>query len=240
VTPARAGLFVGVDVVDLADPRCQGKHEDERFIGRILGGAERDRLERSEDRATVLWRLWAAKEAAFKVATKVRGAAPPFVHAAFRVEPVDATPGFGFVEWEDQRIRVHWHQEPGRVGVVGWNGIADPEAIEWGWGPDAALDPEPGSALEPLLERLTERERRPVHSRGSALVRLAARAAAAVALAVEESRVEVVSGEGPKGRTPPHVLLDGEVAPLDVSLSHHGRWLAWAIRRATPLLPEPA
>ena len=71
------------------------------------------------------------------------------------------------------------------------------------------------------------------NSRSSALVRLGARAALARALGVEESRLQVVCGAGPAGRVPPEVLLDGDAAPADVSLSHHGRWLAWGIRLAT-------
>jgi hypothetical protein len=51
---------------------------------------------------------------------------------------------------------------------------------------------------------------------------------------VDEQRVQVVSSEGPKGRVPPEVLLDGGPAGADVSLSHHGRWLAWALRLAQP------
>jgi phosphopantetheinyl transferase (holo-ACP synthase) len=233
----RAGRFVGVDVVDLDDPRTVGKHGDERFLHRILADSELDLLKRAPDPAVMLWRLWAAKEAAYKVISKVRGAPPPFVHAAFGVDPSDAAaPGeFGSVSWEDLSVRVHWHGLPGRVGAVAWNDFAALEPIEWGWGAEAELDPEPTAAYDTLLARLTERERKPVHSRGSAVVRLAARAALAAALGVAEARIQVVCSEGPKGRIPPEVLLDGEPAPVDVSLSHHGRWLAWAIRLVKPL-----
>ena len=127
-------------------------------------------------------------------------------------------------------MHVHWHELPGRIAAVGWNGLAGGEPIEWGWAAASELDPEPDASLEALLERLSQRERRPVHSRGSLLVRLAARSALAVAMEVEDARVEVVCGEGPKGRIPPEVLLDELPAPVDVSLSHHGRWLAWALR----------
>ncbi len=70
-------------------------------------------------------------------------------------------------------------------------------------------------------------------------MRLAARAALAKALGVDEARVQVVSNDGPKGRIPPEVLLDGEPAPADVSLSHHGRWLAWALRVRDPSARAP-
>lgn len=88
----------------------------------------------------------------------------------------------------------------------------------------------PIDPLDVLLSRLSKRERAAVYSRGSTLVRLLARRALADALEVEESRVAVICGQGPKGRVPPQALLDGLPAPMDVSLSHHGRWPAWAIR----------
>ena len=232
--PARG--FVGVDVVDLGDPRCQGKTEDARFLARVLAQVERDAVAAAPDAARVLWRLWAAKEAAFKVVSKLRGSPPPFVHAAFRVDPAGtlSRDGFGQVHWEHLTVRVHWHEQADRVGAIAWDGPTGDEPVEWGWGAASELDPAPDDPLETLVLRLSEGERAPVHSRGSALVRLAARAALATALAADEGRVAVISREGPKGRMPPEALLDGRAAPADVSLSHHGRWIAWAIRLAEP------
>jgi phosphopantetheinyl transferase (holo-ACP synthase) len=228
--------FVGVDVVDLRDPRCEGKTDDARFLARVLADGERDAVAAATDAASVLWRLWAAKEAAFKVVSKLRGAPPPFAHAAFRVDPAGTRSGdgFGHVVWEDVTVRVHWHEMADRVGAIAWDGPAEDEPIEWGWGAASEIDPAPGEPLETLVLRLSEGERGPVHSRGSALVRLAARAALASALDADEKRIAVVSREGPKGRMPPEALLDGRAAPADVSLSHHGRWIAWAIRLAEP------
>lgn len=234
------GRYVGVDVIDLEDRRCADKHEDERFLGRVLGDAERARVRAAQEPAEELWRIWAAKEAAFKVVSKLRGFPPPFVHARFRVEPHRDVAGFGIVLWEEIPVHVHWHVQPGRIAALGWDGRATDEPVEWGWGPADALDPDPGGSMDALLIRLTERERRPIHSRGSVLVRLAARAALATALGVDESRLEVVSSEGPKGRTPPEVWLDGAPAPADVSLSHHGRWLGWGLRLADPVGPSGA
>ena len=94
--------FVGIDVVDPRDRRCVGKARDERFLARVLAETERGAVGAAPDPDATLWRLWAAKEAAFKVITKVRGAPPVFVHAAFRVDPPGtlSEDGFGRVEWE--------------------------------------------------------------------------------------------------------------------------------------------
>ena len=234
-------LFIGVDVVDVREPRCVGKARDTRFTSRVLNDIEQGALAVASDPDATLWRLWAAKEAAYKVVSKIRGRPPAFVHAGFRVDPPGtfSNDDFGRVRWEDLTIVVHWHQQPGRIAALAWNGQAGDEPLQWAWGSIAELDPDPGAPLETLMERLTERERRPVHSRSSALVRLAARATLANALGASEDRVEVICGDGPKGRVPPEAFLDGRRAPADVSLSHHGKWLAWAIRILDPL-PDAA
>ena len=134
------------------------------------------------------------------------------------------------MRWEDLIVYVRWHVLPGRVGALAWNGSPDEGPVEWGWGAATEFDPVPHDPLDVLLTRLSQPERAAVHSRGSALVRLLARRALAHALEAEEARVAVICGQGSKGRMPPEALLDGLPAPADVSLSHHGRWLAWAIR----------
>ena len=232
MSPTEQRGFVGVDVVDLRDRRCVGKERDARFLTRILNDVERGALATAPDPNATLWRLWTAKEAAFKVVSKVRGVPPSFVHAAFRVDlpgPL-AESGLGSVEWEEISVFIHWHEMPGRIAALAWNGVAADGPPEWAWGAAADLDPEPTAPMDALLRKLSERERPPVHSRNSALVRLAARATLARGLGVDETRIEVVCGQGPKGRVPPEVLIDGQAAPADVSLSHHGEWLAWAIR----------
>ena len=236
MTPTEPRRFVGVDVVDLRDRRCVGKERDARFLSRVLNDVERRALASTPDPDAALWRLWSAKEAAFKVVSKVRGAPPAFVHTAFRVDlPGPLTKSdLGGVEWEEISVFIQWHEMPGRVAALAWNGVAADVPLEWAWGAAADLDPEPTAPMDALLLKLSERERRPVHSRNSALVRLAARAALARALGVDEARIEVVCGEGPKGRVPPEALIDGRAAPADVSLSHHGEWLAWAIRISGP------
>lgn len=66
---------VGNDVVDLKHPENQGKSRDARFIGRVFTGKERDRIAGAANPDTLLWALWAAKEAAFKVVSRDNPAA---------------------------------------------------------------------------------------------------------------------------------------------------------------------
>jgi hypothetical protein len=55
-------------------------------------------------------------------------------------------------------------------------------------------------------------------------------------MTVDEARVEIVCAPGPASQRPPRVLLDGRDAEADVSLSHDGRWIAWALW--APPMPE--
>jgi len=213
--------LVGNDVVDLDDPRTRGKEGDERFVTRILQDSERVQLRQAPSPEEALWRFWAGKEAAYKVVSKLRGTPPVFVHRDFVVD--DDT-----VHHEGLRYPLLLSRHGSALHAVSCSG-ALPEEVLVGV---VRLD-QPGAPwcapLEELIGRFSSREADPVHSVASAAVRLGARAALAAALSLDEARLEIVCAPGPTGRRPPHALLDGNRAPADVSLSHHGAWIAWAI-----------
>jgi len=226
---------VGNDVVDLEEPRTRGKVDDVRFVARILDDVEAAGLREAPDPDIELWSLWACKEAAFKTASKVRGRPPPFRHAAFgvrwdRIGGI-AQPRSGRVYYQDLEFPV---MVVCRADVLHAVAYTHPTGRllrdEVGLGLELLDDPEGSwtAPLEELVRRLTPREAETVHSRASAAVRIAARVALAEGLAVSEERIEIVSVPGSPGRRPPKVLLDGSPAHADVSLSHHGRWIAWA------------
>ncbi len=235
-------LLVGNDIVDLTDPRCPGKSRSARFVARIFAAEEAAAIRGSDDPDETLWLLWAAKEAAFKVVSKFEAGPPPFVHAAFVVHLSAAAPdrAFGHVRYEQITIPFLADRWAGALHVVAWwpapvPDFDPPRCLRWG---RARLRDALGTTndvdLEALrLERFTERERRAVHSTSSAAVRIAARDDVARALGVAPGRLEIVCEGGPTGRTPPRLLHDGEHAPTDVSLSHHGQWVAWAAGVAT-------
>ncbi|MBW3535035.1 MAG: 4'-phosphopantetheinyl transferase superfamily protein [Gemmatimonadetes bacterium] len=221
---------VGVDVVDLGDRRCQGKAADTRFVERVMAPVEAEAIAAAPDPDMALWRLWASKEAAFKVVSKMEGGPPTFVHATF------VAAGEGAVLWQGIEVPVRLEVRDDALVALAWEPPGGSGAgVRWDVVTPDALDPAPDLELEALVRRhLHEEERPPVHSRPSALVRLGARRALATALAVDEARVSVVCPVGSAGRTPPVARLDGAPVAADVSLSHHGRYLAWAVRVAVP------
>jgi hypothetical protein len=238
-------------VVDLAAPRTKGKAADERFVRRVYKADERVAIASSPDPDLEIWCRWAAKETGYKVVSKLLGAPPPFVHQAFHVvwaprddalqgaggESVLRTgavhygatqPGSGgglqaivTVEIADDALHAVGFGAPGgvlpRVPLERRVALLDERAAPW------------AGSLQRLTERLSSQERDAVYSRSSAAVRLGARAHLAEALGIEEARIEIVCAPGPASQRPPHVLVDGEPAAADVSLSHDGQWIAWVI-----------
>lgn len=234
--------LVGNDVVDLGNPRVEGKERDARFLARILDPSERAVVEASDDPALDLWSMWAAKESAFKIASKLRSVPPAFSHPAFLVTWSDspsrecvygAATRAGQVRYEeDLTVRVAIVRlQRAVVAVALPAGAPAPAASIHTGGAVLSLDehaPAWVRAPEVLLGSLTAREAEAVHSHASAAVRVGARRALAEALGVDETRLEIVCDPGPVGRRPPRVLLDGRAARADVSLSHDGPWIAWA------------
>jgi len=233
-------VYVGNDIVDLDEPRTAGRANDDRFLGRVFDPDEQAAIRAAADSHLELWARWAAKEAGFKVVSKLIGAPPPFVHRAFKVEwNEDVAPPEGFLLREG---RVTYAEHEARVSVLRCTGGV--HAIGFGARggvPDDGIELQPRVArldaldapwsgpLEELRRRFTERELDAVYSHQSAAVRLGARADLADALGVDEERVEIVCDPGPTSQRPPRVMLDGEPARADVSLSHDGQWIAWVL-----------
>lgn len=231
-------IYVGNDVVDLAEPRTHGRAAEGRFVARVFDPVEQEAIRAAADPDLELWARWAAKEAGFKVVSKIIGSPPPFVHRAFLVSWDVSPPGAaasglfreGRVTYEGHVARVSVHHSPGCMQAVGFGSVGtvreaprlDPRA--------ALLDPPQtpwSGSLEELRARFTERELDAVYSLPSAAVRLGARAHVASLLAVSEERLEIVCDPGPTGQRPPRLMLDGAPTRADVSLSHDGRWIAW-------------
>jgi len=252
-------VCVGNDVVDLERPRTAGRADDERFVTRVLDAEERQAVRASDERDLELWCHWAAKEAGYKVISKLIGDPPPFVHRAFRVawsgpegpdadlvtDPVVSQPSpgaplavlapiirRGSVSWQGRRARVSVALLPGGIHAVA-SAAREPSEDAVDVRPRVELLGAPATpwagSLPELLARFTEREADAVYSLASAAVRVGARGDLAELMGVTERRVEIVCGPGRSGRRPPRVFLDGGPIEADVSLSHDGRLIAWAI-----------
>ena len=77
-------IRVGNDVVDLDEPAIAHSHQKEKFLARVCAPSERALIAAAADPKVLLWSLFAAKEAAFKVVSKL-GPRPVFAHRQFVV-----------------------------------------------------------------------------------------------------------------------------------------------------------
>jgi phosphopantetheinyl transferase (holo-ACP synthase) len=215
-------VSLGNDIVDLDDPESRLDELHPRWAERVFAPAERAVLERAADeplegaspwseRHRLHWALWAAKESAYK-ARKRAAPGTVFSPREFVVElaPLPRTDGVA-------TGRVFHHGETFTVEAR-----FDGACLH-------AVASTPDEAPSPILARVALARRvfkiqdlTPVSppSAGDAARRLAATAiASALGLPAERLRI--------RGR-PPFLLRDGEPLEACLSLSHHGRFVAFA------------
>jgi phosphopantetheinyl transferase (holo-ACP synthase) len=110
-------VSIGNDVVDLGDPAIAAHHRRARFVARVCGADERRRLAVAADPRRLLWSLFAAKEAAYKV--WVRRAPLVLAHRRFEVAADLASVGHG-----DATLALRVDGDARHVHAVAWDGDA--------------------------------------------------------------------------------------------------------------------
>jgi hypothetical protein len=187
--------MVGDDVVDLGDPEALPGARHPRFDARVFAPPERAALAGSSRPDLLRWCLWAAKEAAYKLARK-RDPGARFAPSRY---VVSLGPGLrGRVAWPGGEARAVVRREGRAVHATACDAPGARARILRGVAcPDPPFDPSRG-ARELALRRVAER----------------------LGLAPERLRIER------RGRIPCLLLPDGDA--LDLSLSHHGRFVAFA------------
>lgn len=190
--------LIGNDVVDSSDATTAAAHLRERFVARVCSPAERDRVAAAADPALLLWSLFAAKEAAFKAVSKLRPGIA-FAHRRFEVSDDLST-----VRYDDVVLRASvWHQGD-CIHAVALLGEADCiyAVQEVNAGADSSA-----AARTLLVTRLAEEL-----------------GCAPADLAVERAPLP---GSW-TGFAPPELMIGGASAGRDISLSHDGRFVAFA------------
>ena len=203
-------MLVGNDVVDLHDPESRPEALHDRFDVRVFTSDERETLSASASAHPLRWTLWAAKESAYKVAKKLDPAVR-FLPRDFVVRLIGE--GRAVVTHEAGPFNVRLYGTDEWVGAVTTRGVA----------PVAADDPvtHVGSGIERLGVPGAD---------PSQAVREFARAAIALRMNLPTGEVRIAADRGI-----PVVLWRDRRLPVDLSLSHHGRFVAWAwSARPTP------
>lgn len=204
--------MLGDDVVDLRDPETLPGSSQPRFDARVFTPGEIAAIARSRSPAKLRWTFWAAKEAAYKAARR-EDPAVVFSPRRFAVSPHG-----------EIRARVTHEQRSFDVALEAGDGWvhAIARAIPRGGDAPRAAPLWTGVALVP--ERWRDLPDGP-----SLAVRELVAATLARALGLEPRRLAILR----EGRLP-RLLYGRDWFPAVLSLSHHGRFAAFACSLAGP------
>ena len=192
---------VGNDVVDLHDPESQPEALHPRFDARVFSAGEQEALSVSGSPHSLRWSLWAAKESAYKVAKRL-DAAVRFLPRDFLVRRV--TEGRALVMHDTGFFDVRLYRTDEWVHAVATltaNGAASTGRLG-------------GTGIERMETSGADPSR---------TVRASACAALNSRMQLPPGQVQIAADRGI-----PVALWRNRRLPVDLSLSHHGRFAAWA------------
>ncbi len=197
-------MLVGNDVVDLHDPESRPEALHPRFDTRVFTPDEQEALRASASPHPLRWTLWAAKESAYKVAKKLDSAVR-FLPKDFEVRRIArGGEGGSVVVHETGPFDVRLDRTDEWVRAVATIHAADA--------------PSTHRLVCDGIERLEASGADPSRS-----VRELACAALGSRMNVGPGQVRIAADRGI-----PVALWRNRRLPVDLSLSHHGRFVAWA------------
>jgi hypothetical protein len=205
--------FIGNDIVDLTDPGNIGKSTDNRFLQRVFTPPEQERIAVAGDPDTVMWALWAGKETAYKVVRKMN----PLAASTPRLYPVLLSPGdhgpilSGMVCTPHGPVVIRVSVAGDYLHCIGAAPLPDVlDHVFW------------------HVDRLTPAEDVGGHDPSMAVRRHAGRRLAAL-LNAPAADIDIPRFEDIDGWGPPTPYLKGKPAPFDLSFSHDGAFVAYAM-----------
>jgi phosphopantetheinyl transferase (holo-ACP synthase) len=214
-------VSLGNDVVDLDDPESRLDTLHPRWTERVFAPPERAALARASDeppagpsrwseRHRLHWALWAAKESAYKAEKRLASETvfSPREYVAELPPPAEGGVAAGRVTHHGETFRVEVRFDGACLHAVASKADRDHSPVFSGVA--TAQDPLAIQGLSPLSPP----------SAGDAARRLASTTLASV-LGLVPERLEIA------GR-PPTVVHDGQPTGVCLSLSHHGRFVAFA------------
>ncbi|MFP4573454.1 MAG: 4'-phosphopantetheinyl transferase superfamily protein [Desulfobacterales bacterium] len=209
-------IHVGNDIVDLKTQAAKGKSTDTRFMRKVLTPHEKQAVLHASDPDQYLWALWASKESAYKAVSKSYPQVPaaPKRYPVFLTSKPSAILMNGVVHGPKgiARVRLFLNQE--YVHCIGLyscsHGLND---ICWG--------------LEKILPCQSAVDGLPAESQ-SAMVRRMAAKSIARQLNLDPEKIQIKRIKNDLGLGPPMVYINGSRSTIDISLSHHGRFNAYA------------
>lgn len=208
---------MGNDVVDLKAGGAAGKSGDSRFVSRVLTSGEQTVLGRVENSDSCFWAMWAAKEAAYKAVSRAKPAissSPRRYEVCFDNQHRKSV-WTGSVATPMGRVYVQSQLDENYIHCIGQTGCGPAgrqiifRVFETVPGAPEGTEADPGQQ--------------------SAAVRRAAAAAIVSCLDLSEDNVLIVRDSSAGRPGPPVVRIKGSATEIQISLSHHGRFGAFAL-----------
>lgn len=209
--------YVGNDIVDLNEPCARERSRNIRFVNRVFIPDEQRQIFDSPNPDVILWALWTGKETAYKIISKSIPDVPfiPLLYkvSMFRVGSYKARlPGednciLGFVDTPGGKIDIKIFIACEYVHCIGAKDFSEGvDSLIW------KVDLLPQPEITPGYESIFLREAVKKH-----LSMILNRIPEDIDIRRSEGRV-----------SPPVVYLRDEPAGVDISLSHDGKFTAYA------------
>jgi phosphopantetheinyl transferase (holo-ACP synthase) len=209
--------------VDLLGSGNIGRYKDWRFIERVFTSSEQKRISDYPCPDGMLWALWAGKEAAYKVVKKLF----PEMPFSPRTYEVDLY-GCGY-SGEKDGVSKGGRYFKGSAGTPKW--FIDIEVIitsDFIHCLGVYGEPRGGKTIIWGIDNIYQKQQTGNCNDESLLVREAARKSIASYLNCNPERIEIRRKQKMSNLGPPFVYFDGKPAEIDVTLSHDGRYVAYA------------
>ena len=207
---------IGNDIVNLTDPDNRRRSADVRFLNRVFTAHEQELIARCRFPDLAVWSMWAAKEAAYKVASKTHGeiSSSPRRYEIFPTFNDPAAPAFfrsGQVSTPSAPVFFQVVSGYDFVHCLCAASLADFSVIR--------------SGIARLEDQGSRKDNQALESQSAR--RIATEAMASV-LQLPLEGVEIRRPGGLTAAHPPLVFYEGRQLPVDLSLSHDWPWVAYA------------
>jgi hypothetical protein len=211
--------------VDLGNPDALGKSQDDRFLKRVFLLEEQNQIFLDSDPDCILWVLWAAKETAYKIISKIDPVIPsgPLKYQVHLDETVLFPPRtLGF---RNGHFTCLVETPAGCVNTCILTGADYVHAY------GSRGDQSDVGAMHLKVFRLDQ----PCFHRQSEsdIVRKVLSRYLGRFWEIPAGQIVVHRGQDARRLGPPIVYVGGKRAPADLSLSHHGRYGAFALFTGT-------